>query len=70
MTTEKPGKAELARMRAERAAWFERDRRPSRLAVERRRKRLEGNYTRTPTGHGTGRGPRVFGWSMASSRKP
>lgn len=38
-----PGKTELAGMRAKYAAWLERDRRPSRLAAERRRKRLGGD---------------------------
>lgn len=39
----KPGKTELARMRAKYAAWLERDRRLSPLAAERRRKRLGGD---------------------------
>lgn len=39
----KPGKTELARMRAKYAAWLERDRRLSLLAAERRRKRLGGD---------------------------
>ena len=39
---DKPTKTELARMRAKYAAWLERDRRLSRLAYERRRRRLGG----------------------------
>lgn len=42
----KPTKTELARMRAKYAAWLERDRRLSRLAAERRRKRLGGDWLR------------------------
>ena len=41
----KPGKTELARMRAKYAAWLERDGRLSRLAAERRRKRLGGSQS-------------------------
>ena len=42
MTTEKPSKTELTRMRTKYAAWLERDRRLPRLAVGCRRKRLGG----------------------------
>lgn len=38
----KPTKTEFARMRVKYAAWLERDRRLSRLAAKRRRRRLEG----------------------------
>lgn len=41
----KPGKTELARIRAKYAAWLERDGRLSRLAAERRRKRLGGSQS-------------------------
>lgn len=42
----KPGKTELARMRAKYAAWLERDGRLSPLAAERRRKRPGGEQRR------------------------
>lgn len=41
----KPGKTELARMRAKYAAWLKHDGRLSRLAAERRRRRLGGSQS-------------------------
>ena len=51
---EKPSKTEPARMRAKYAAWLERDGRLSRLAAERRRKRLGEEVNLFPATHKPG----------------
>lgn len=49
-----PGKTELARMRTKYAAWLKHDGRLSRLAAERRRKRLGGEVNLFPATHRPG----------------